>query len=364
MTTEVPHLFRSFPLSNLTLNNRVVLAPMTRGRAGESRIPNELMATYYAQRASAGLIISEATTISEQGNGWIGSPGIYTDAMTDAWKGVVRKVHEVGGTIFLQLWHCGRASHSDFHGGEPAVAPSAIAINGDYIHTPIGKKPYEVPRALGIDEIANVVKDYQRAAERAKQAGFDGVEIHSANGYLLDSFLQSKSNHRTDAYGGNVAKRTRLLEEVVGAVTAVWSASRVGVRISPNGIFNSMGSPDFREQFLHIASRLDGFGLAYLHVMDGLALGFHQLGEPMTLTEFRTVFRGPLMANCGYTKETAERAVASGYADLVSFGRPFISNPDLVHRFLNNIPLAPDADMKVWYSSLGPTGYTDFPTAS
>jgi N-ethylmaleimide reductase len=149
MTTEVPHLFRSFPLSNLTLNNRVVLAPMTRGRAGESRIPNELMATYYAQRASAGLIISEATTISEQGNGWIGSPGIYTDAMTDAWKGVVRKVHEVGGTIFLQLWHCGRASHSDFHGGEPAVAPSAIAINGDYIHTPIGKKPYEVPEHWG-----------------------------------------------------------------------------------------------------------------------------------------------------------------------------------------------------------------------
>ena len=204
--------------------------------------------------------------------------------------------------------------------------------------------------------------DYREAAGRAKAAGFDGVEVHGANGYLIDTFLQSKTNRRTDQYGGSVENRYRFLKEVVEGVTSVWPADRVGVRLSPNGAFNDMGSPDYREQFTFVASQLDRFGLAYLHVMDGLAFGFHKLGEPMTLAEFRKVFHGPLIGNCGYTKkEAAEKAIADGHADLIAFGRPFISNPDLVERFRNGWPLAPLAPMSDWYSPTGGKGYTDFP---
>jgi N-ethylmaleimide reductase len=335
---------------------------MTRSRAGIDRIPNRLMAEYYTQRSEAGLLITEATTISEQANGWNESPGIYTNKMAEAWKHTVNAVHDKGGVIFLQLWHCGRASHSGFHDGKPAVAPSAIKINDEYIHTPTGKQPHEVPRALETAEISLVVADYRQAAERAKAAGFDGVEVHSANGYLIDTFLQSKTNHRTDQYGGSVENRYRFLKEVVEGVTSVWPANRVGVRLAPNGAFNDMGSSDYREQFTFVASQLDGLGLAYLHVMDGLAFGFHELGEPMTLADFRKVFHGPLMGNCGYTQETAEKAIAEGHADLIAFGRPFISNPDLVQRFKNNLPLAELAEMSDWYSPIGEKGYTDFPT--
>jgi len=255
----------------------------------------------------------------------------------------------------------GRASHSSFHNGKPAVAPSAIKINEEYIHTPTGKQPHEVPRALETAEIARVVGDYRCAAERAKVAGFDGVEIHGANGYLIDTFLQSKTNHRTDRYGGSVENRFRFLREVVEAIASVWPANRVGVRLSPNGSFNDMGSPDYREQFTFVAQQLDRFGLSYLHVMDGLAFGFHKLGEPMTLAEFRGVFHGPLIGNCGYAQETAEKAIAEGHADLIAFGRPFISNPDLVERFRNGWPLAEEAPMSDWYLPIGKKGYTDFP---
>ena len=351
-------LFQSFKLHDLTLPNRIVLAPMTRSRAGTNRIPNRVMAEYYAQRSSAGLLITEATTISEEANGWNESPGIYTDEMTEGWKYTVSAVHETGGVIFLQLWHLGRSSHSSFHNGKPAVAPSAIKINEEYIHTPIGKQPHEVPRTLETSEIPRVVEDYRRAAERAKLAGFDGVEVHGANGYLIDTFLQSKTNHRTDHYGGSVENRYRFLQEVVASITSVWPANRVGVRLSPNGVFNDMGSPDFREQFTFVASQLDLFGLAYLHVMDGLAFGFHKLGEPMTLAQFRKVFHGPLIGNCGYTQEAALKAIADGHADLIAFGRPFISNPDLVERFKNGWPLAPLAPMSDWYSPIGEKGYT------
>jgi N-ethylmaleimide reductase len=355
-------LFQPFRLHDLTLRNRIVLAPLTRGRAGSARLPNRLMAEYYVQRSSASLLITEATAISEEANGWNESPGIYTDEMTEDWKQITKAVHDKGGVIFLQLWHTGRASHSSFHGGKLAVAPSAIKINEPYIHTPIGKQPHEVPRALETSEVPRVVADYRRAAERARQAGFDGVEIHAANGYLIDQFLQSKTNHRTDGYGGSIENRYRFLKEVVEAITSVWPAHRVGIHLAPNGSYNDMGSPDYREQFTYVASQLDRFGLAYLHIVDGLAFGFHNLGEPMTLADFREVFHGPLMGNCGYTKETAEKAIAEGHADLISFGRPFISNPDLVERFKNGWPLAAEAPMSDWYSPTGAKGYTDFPT--
>ena len=361
MSNTPAKLLEPFNLKGLELRNRVVMAPMTRARAGEERIPNGLMAEYYVQRTSAGLIITEATTISKQANGWVQSPGIYTDAMAEGWMKIVDAVHNRGGTIFLQLWHCGRASHSDFHDGDPAVAPSAVKINGDSIHTPDGKKPYETPRALKTKEISGIVADYRRAAERANVVGFDGVEIHSANGYLLDEFLQSRTNHRTDRYGGSIENRFRMLDEVVRAVTEVWPANRVGVRLSPNGVFNDMGSPDYREQFTYVAGQLDQFGLAYLHIMDGLAFGFHELGDPMTLADFRKVFSGPLVGNCGYTRETAEKAIGQDPAVLIAFGRSFISNPDLVARFANNWPLNPEADMSDWYSPTGARGYTDFP---
>ncbi len=358
--TTFPTLLSSFDLRGLSLRNRVVMAPLTRGRAGRERVPNDLMVAYYTQRASAGLIIAEATVVSEQGIGWIDSPGIYNDAQQAGWKKIVDALHARGTPIFLQLWHCGRASHSSFHGGQPAVAPSAIKIQGDYIHTPEGKQPHETPRALETHAIADIVEDYRSAAQRAQAAGFDGVEIHAANGYLIDQFLQSKTNQRSDGYGGSPENRCRFLREVLDAVLSVWPANRVGMRLSPNGNFNDMGSPDFRQTFTHVASELDPHELAYLHVVDGLAFGFHELGEPMTLPEFREVFHGPLMGNCGYTREPAEAAIAAGKADLIAFGRPFLSNPDLVERFANGWELNPPADITVW-SAPGPKGYTDFP---
>ncbi|MBC7818287.1 MAG: alkene reductase, partial [Planctomycetaceae bacterium] len=296
------NLLSPISLGSITLKNRVAMAPMTRARAGIERLPNARLMKYYADRASAGLIISEGTVISDQAIGWNQSPGIYTDEMQHGWREVVDAVHRVGGVIFMQLWHTGRASHSSFHAdGSLPVAPSALAINGDSIHTPTGKQPYEIPRALETADIPGIVEDYRHAAERAKAAGFDGIELHGANGYLVDEFLQSKTNHRTDQYGGSVENRFRFLREIVESVTTVWPANRVGVRLSPNGVYNDMGSPDFRETFLYAARQLDLFGLGYLHVMDGLRFGFHQFGEPMTLAEFRTVFHGPLMGNVGYT---------------------------------------------------------------
>jgi len=351
-------------LGDLELKNRVILAPMTRTRAEADRSPNELMADYYAQRANAGLVIAEATAIFSEGIAWDGMPGVFTAAHIEGWKKVVDAVHAKGTPIFLQIWHPGRATHSLLNGGAQPVAPSAIGIQGDQTHTPEGKKDYETPRALETEEIPGIVACFKAAAEGAKDAGFDGVEIHSANGYLLDQFLQSKTNHRTDAYGGSIENRTRLLKEVIDAVLTVFPANRVGVRIAPNGAFGDMGSPDFRAQFTHVAKELTRYGLAYLHVMDGLAFGFHEQGEPMTLSEFRAVFEGPIMGNCGYTQATAEAAITAGDADMIAFGRPYISNPDLVERFAKNLPLAEDAPPQVWYGTGGAVGYTDFPVAA
>lgn len=362
--SESSKLFQPFEMQGMKLANRVALAPMTRARAGVERVPNGMMAEYYAQRSGAGLVITEATTISPQANGWNESPGIYTDAMVEGWKLVTEAIHQAGSKVFLQLWHCGRASHPSFHNGEKHVAPSAIKINAEYIHTPKGKEAHETPRALETSEVPGVVEQYRLAAKRGKDAGFDGIEIHSANGYLLDTFMQSKANHREDAYGGSIENRYRLLDEVVSAVKTVWDSNRIGVRFSPNGAFNDMGSPDYREQFTYAASKLNEHDLAYLHIMDGLAFGFHELGEPMTLPEFRKVFSGPLIGNCGYDKSTAETAVDEGHADMIAIGRPYISNPDLVERYRNNYPLAPDAEVSDWYTPAGAEGYTSFPTYS
>ena len=364
MTTDAKSapcaLLSPFEMRRLLLKNRVVMSPLTRSRAGEERMANALMAEYYSQRASVGLIITEATVVSKQGIGWLNSPGIYSDKQGDAWKTVVSAVHARGTPIFLQLWHCGRASHSTFHEEEGLpVAPSAVRLEGENIHTPIGKRPYEIPRPLKTDEIPAIVENYRAAAERAMSAGFDGVEIHAANGYLIDQFLQSRTNHRTDRYGGSTENRFRFLDEIVRAILTVWPAGRVGVHLAPNGNFNDMGSPDFRETFLYAARELNSYDLAYLHIVDGLAFGFHGLGEPMTLADFREEFDGPLIGNCGYTKETAEAAIENHHADMISFGRPIIANPDLVERFDNGWPLAPQADMKVWYS-FDAVGYTDF----
>lgn len=355
------HLLSPLDMRDLHLQNRVALAPMTRARAGAERLANAMMAEYYTQRASAGLLITEGTTISPQANGWVSSPGIYTDEQAEAWRRVVDAVHARGSRIVLQLWHTGRASHSAFYGGKLPVAPSAVKLEGEGVHTPEGKKPHETPRALETGELPGVAADYASAAARAKAVGFDGVEVHAANGYLLDEFLQSKTNRREDGYGGSVENRFRFLGEVVEAVNEAFPG-RVGVRISPNGSFNDMGSPDFRETFTYVARRLGEMGLLYLHVVDGLAFGFHELGDPMTLEEFRAVFDGPLIGCCGYDRDTAEAAITRGAADMIAFGRPYLGNPDLVERLEHGWPLADAPDVNLWFSGEQTVaGYTDVP---
>lgn len=359
-STTTKTLFSTLKLGELNLKNRVVLAPLTRARSGPERVPNQRMATYYQQRASAGLLITEATSISPQGLGWVETPGIYNAEQVEGWRGVVNAVHEKGTPIFLQLWHTGRASHSEFHDGELPVSASPVKIQGDQVHTPSGKKDYETPRALTTEEVAGTVSDYVEAARKAKEAGFDGVEIHAANGYLIDQFLQSKTNLRTDRYGGSIEKRFLFLREIVEGILTVFPGSQIGVRLSPNGAFNDMGSADYREAFTYVIKQLNSFGLGYLHVMDGLGFGFHEKGEPFTLDQVREIYDGIVMGNCGYEKETADQAIVDEKADLIAFGRPYISNPDLVERFQNDWPLNPTADVKYWYSP-GEEGYIDFP---
>lgn len=361
MSNKTPKLLSPLSWDGLQLTSRVVMAPMTRARAGEEMIANDLMAKYYAQRASAGLIISEGTFISPQAVGWAQAPGIWSDEQVEGWKKATASVRGHETPFFLQLWHTGRASHPDFLNGDKPVAPSAIKLEGDPIQTPSGEKKQRVtPRALELDEIPQIVEDYRRAAQNAKAAGFDGVEIHAANGYLIDQFLQSRTNHRDDRYGGSLENRFRFLREIVEACKTVWPAQRIGVRLAPNGNFNDMGSPDFRETFTYTGKQLNEDDLAWVHVVDGLTFGFHEQGEPMTLEEFRGFYDGRLMGNCGYEYKDSEKEIAAGHADFIAFGRPFISNPDLVERFANewdfNEPAAPD----VWYS-FGPKGYIDYP---
>ncbi|MDC8832542.1 alkene reductase [Alteromonas gilva] len=355
------NLFSTINWAGTELNNRMVLAPLTRGRAGPDRVPNTIMGDYYTQRASGGLLISEATSISPEGNGWVDAPGIYTDEMVAGWRSITDRVHKAGSKMILQMWHTGRASHSDFHNGELPLSASAVAISdGSEIHTSTGKKAFEVPKAMTAEDIKRTVEDYRQAAVNAKEAGFDGIEVHAANGYLINQFLDSRSNQRDDDYGGSLENRYRFFAEVLQAVLTVWPAQNVGVRLSPNGVFNDMGADDYRETYMFVATRLNELKLGYLHVMDGLAFGFHERGEPMTLKDFRHVFDGMLIGNCGYDKDTAEQRIADGDADMIAFGRPWITNPDLPVRFKHNYPLAPFDDPSQWYGG-GREGYSDHP---
>jgi len=358
---SAPALFSNYQWDQSNLTNRMVLAPMTRGRTKVGRVPNKIMGDYYVQRSSGGLVITEATSISPEGEGWVNSPSVYTPEQVDGWKSIVERVHQAGGVIILQLWHTGRASHSDFHGGDKPFSASAVKLEGDKIHTPQGKKDYETPQAMTQKDINRTIEDYRHAAQNAKDAGFDGVEIHAANGYLINQFLDAKSNKRIDNYGGSISNRYRLLDEITDAVLSVWPKEQVGVRLSPNGVFNDMGSPDFRELFSFVAGALNKKQLGFLHIMDGLGFGFHELGEPMTLAEFRGLFDGMLIGNVGYDKASAETQISNNNVDMIAFGRPWITNPDLPIRYKNNYPLRDFSDDSTWYGG-GEEGYSDFST--
>jgi len=352
------NLFTPFQLGPYELRNRLVMAPMTRSRAAEGNVVTDSTVEYYRQRATAGLIVSEATQVSPQGVGYTRTPGVHDDQQVAAWRKVTEAVHAEGGRIFAQLWHTGRASHPSFHGGELPVAPSAIGIEGQ-VYTYQGMQPYVTPRALETDEIAGVVAQFAHGAERAFEAGFDGVELHGANGYLIDQFLRDGSNRRTDQYGGSIPNRVRFLAEVTAAVADVWGGDRVGVRLSPYGAFNGMSDSDPDATFSYAASALNPFGLAYLHLIDGVAGPMSVPGKRITPT-IRAIFRNPLIVNGGYDVATANQVIGAGHADLVAFGVPFLANPDLVRRFREGAPLnQPDAS--TFYTG-DEKGYADYPT--
>lgn len=353
MSNEI--LFKDLTLGQLQIPNRIWMAPLTRCRSGLEHIPNVLMAEYYAQRASAGLIIAEATMAMEGNSAFWQEPGIYGQPQIDGWKLVTDAVHAKGGRIFLQIWHGGRACHPVLNGGKQPVAPSAIAID-DEVHTPQGKLPHVVPKTLSDSEIPTIIQGFKQAAINARAAGFDGVEIHGANGYLLDEFLRDGSNQRTGPYGGSMENRARLLLEVITAVCEVWPSQNVGVRISPLNSYNSMRDSDPVALTGWLAQRLNDFNLGYLHVMRG---DFFQAQTGDVLTPARENFKDVLVGNMGYTAEEAAAAISNGKLDAVAFGVPFLANPDLPTRFKIGAELnAPD--QKTFYTQ-GAEGYTDYP---
>lgn len=350
-----PTLFTPVRLARHTLPNRAVMAPMTRNRAGDGNVPTAAMALYYAQRASAGLIVTEGSQVSPRGVGYPDTPGIHTDAQVEGWRRVTDAVHERGGRVFLQLWHVGRVSHPSVQadGGQP-VAPSALAAEGA-LYTPAGPLPYPVPRALETEEIAGVVEEFARGAANALRAGFDGVELHGANGYLIDQFLRDGSNRRTDRYGGPVENRARFLLQVAAAAADVWGGDRVGVRFSPVSPYNGMSDSDPAATFGYAAEALNRFRPAYLHVTEPLGTPEDARVAPVV----RRAFRGPLILNGGYDRAAADAAIAAGEADLVAFGTAFLANPDLPERFAEgaalNVP-----DRATFYGG-DARGYTDYP---
>lgn len=349
-------IFTAIQIGSLTLPNRIIMAPLTRMRAGVGNAPTQMNATYYTQRASAGLIITEATQISAQARGYARSPGIHSPEQIAGWQVITDAVHAVGGRIFLQLWHAGRTSHPALQeNGALPVAPSAIAAEG-HAYTPDGRPSMVAPRALETAEITGIVEQFRQGAENALTAGFDGVEIHGANGYLIDEFLQDGSNKRTDNYGGSVENRARFLLEVIEAVTAVWGKNRVGARLSPSGTNYSMEDSDRTTTFKYVVDALNTFDLAYFHLMEP-----NQWGTDTGLDAafFRPIFKGVLMVNGDYNRKKANEILESGMADLISFGRLFIANPDLPKRFALNATLN-EPDGSTFYDG-DERGYTDYP---
>jgi N-ethylmaleimide reductase len=362
-TVTRPHLFSPIQLSTFTLSHRVVMAPLTRNRSEQpGDIPGALMTEYYGQRASeGGFIISEATTISIGGRGWFGAPGLYTDQQVDGWKKVVDVVHAKGARMFSQLWHTGRSSHLETTNGATPVAPSVVPYQ-ETVSTPGGWAHTSPHRALDISEIPGIVEEYRRAAKRAKAAGFDGVELHAANGYLPDQFLQDGSNKRTDAYGGSIQNRARFLLEVVEAMVSVWGGNRVAVRIGPGGTWNSMSDSNPEALFDYVAGQLNRFGLAYLHIIEPRVKGNVLIEEGLDAVasaRLRKIFQGKIIAAGGFEPDSAESIVEKGEADLVAFGRHFLANPDLPKRIQLGLPLNP-YDRATFYTR-GPQGYIDYP---
>lgn len=351
-------LFEPIRLGELCLPNRVVMAPLTRCRAAAGRVPNALMAEYYAQRAAAGLILSEATCVSADGVGYPDTPGIWSAAQVAGWRQVTDAVHAAGGRIMLQLWHVGRVSDPELLGGALPVAPSALAPAG-HVSLLRPQRPYAVPRALEAAELPGIVAAFRTGAENARLAGFDGVEIHGANGYLLDQFLQDGSNRRTDAYGGPVANRARLLLEVTDAAIAVWGAGRVGMHLAPRGDAHSMGDSDPLATFGYVAEQLGRRGIAFLFLRE--SLGERRIGPAL-----KARFGGAVIANEGFTGETARQVLAAGEADAVAFGKDFIANPDLVRRLQQGLPLNPRRPESFYGVGLADprVGYTDYPSAA
>jgi 2,4-dienoyl-CoA reductase-like NADH-dependent reductase (Old Yellow Enzyme family) len=348
----MPGLFDPITVGDLRLPNRVFMAPLTRCRAGGGgRVPNQLMAEYYAQRASAGLILSEATSVTPMGVGYPDTPGVWSKEQVEGWRIVTAAVHSAGGRIFLQLWHVGRISHSLYLGGELPVAPSAIRPSG-HVSLVRPVQSFETPRALEIREIPGVVEAFRRGAENAQAAGFDGVEIHGANGYLLDQFLQDSSNQRTDDYGGPIENRARLMLEVTDAVVSVWGPGRIGMHLAPRGDAHAMGDSDPSATFGHVATELGKRGIAFICAREHL--GDNRLGPRL-----KEAFGGVYVANEKFTLHTAERVIAAGEADAVAFGVQFIANPDLPRRFALGTPLN-EPDPSSFYAS-GAKGYTDYP---
>jgi N-ethylmaleimide reductase len=352
-------LFTPLVLGPLTLPNRLAMAPLTRNRSTQEGVPQPLNVEYYRQRASAGLLITEATCIAPEGIGYPLTPGIWSDAQVAGWHAVTTAVHEEGGRIFCQLWHVGRISHPSLQpDGKLPLAPSAIAPAGEAF-TYQGAQPFVTPRALETAELPGIVAQYRHAAAQSRAAGFDGIEVHAANGYLLDEFLRDGSNRRTDAYGGGVDNRARLLLEVLDAVCPVWGADRVAVRLSPIQPFNDMRDSDPRGTFSRVAELLNRFGLAYLHLTEMGKDAPGAAGPFFDPLELRAIWKGVLMTNAGYDRDSANAVLATGRADLVAFGVPFIANPDLPARYLAGAPLN-TPDPATFYGG-GEHGYTDYP---
>lgn len=355
----MPDLFDSVKLGDIEAPNRILMSPLTRARATRGHVPTHIMATYYAQRATAGLIISEATGISQEGLGWPYAPGIWSPEQVEAWKPVTEAVHEAGGRIALQLWHMGRIVHPSFLNGAQPVSSSATTAPGE-AHTYDGKQPYTEARPLELNEIPRLLDDYAKAARNAIAAGFDGIQLHAANGYFIDQFLRDGSNRRTDEYGGSPENRVRLLREVTEVLLNEVGAGRTGVRLSPNG--NSQGVDDSNPEsvFTVAAQALDALGIGFLELREQKPYGtFGSSDVPRLSPLIRQHFKGTLVLNSDYDKEKAQADLDSGLADAIAFGRPFISNPDLPERLEKNLPLK-QADMATWYSQ-GVEGYTDYP---